>query len=90
MIIKLHVYCFYIGFLWKQNHLINDNGWTIDPYQRLTICFAEAVILYHSLYFKAISISVAIRRRRKAFIYHKFIHTHNLLYYHKAGDQASF
>lgn len=32
---------------------------------------------------------LTIRRRRKAFIYHKFIHTHNLLHYHKAGDQAS-
>ena len=29
------------------------------------------------------------RRRRSAFIYHTFIHTHNLLHYHKAGDQAS-
>ena len=29
------------------------------------------------------------RRRRSAFSYHTFIHTHNLLHYHKAGDQAS-
>ena len=38
--------------------------------------------------FKALSMGLTIRRRRKAFIYHKFIHTHNLLHYHKAGDQA--
>ena len=29
------------------------------------------------------------RRRRSAFIYHTFIHTHNLLHYYKVGDQAS-
>ena len=30
-----------------------------------------------------------IRRRRRSFIYHKFIHTHNLPHYYKVGDQAS-
>ena len=29
------------------------------------------------------------RKRRSAFIYHTFIHTHNLLHYYKVGDQAS-
>ena len=29
------------------------------------------------------------RRRRSVFIYHTFIHTHNLLHYYKVGDQAS-
>ena len=29
------------------------------------------------------------RRRRSAFNYHTFIHTHNLLHYYKVGDQAS-
>ena len=29
------------------------------------------------------------RRRRSAFIYLTFIHTHNLLHYHEVGDQAS-
>ena len=29
------------------------------------------------------------RRRRSAFIYHTFIHTHNLLHYYKVGNQAS-
>ena len=31
----------------------------------------------------------SLRRRRSAFIYHTFIHTHNLLHYYKVGDQAS-
>ena len=29
------------------------------------------------------------RRRRSAFTYHTFIHTHNLIHYYKVGDQAS-
>ena len=29
------------------------------------------------------------RRRRSAFIYLTFIHTHNRLHYYKVGDQAS-
>ena len=29
------------------------------------------------------------RRRRSAFIYHTFIHTHNLLHYYKVGNQDS-
>ena len=31
----------------------------------------------------------SLRRRTSAFIYHTFIHTHNLLHYYKVGDQAS-
>ena len=35
------------------------------------------------------SLSRRRRRRRSAFIYHAFIHTHNLLHYYKVRDQAS-
>ena len=62
----------------------------------ITLCFLisiSAVIL--KLMLKITSISrrdfgeYLRRRRRSAFIYHTFIHTHNLLHYYKVGDQAS-
>ena len=64
--------------------------------QNISLCFLisiSAVIL--KLMLKITSISPRYlgeylrRRRRSAFIYHTFIHTHNLLHYYKVGDQAS-
>ena len=64
--------------------------------QNVSLCFLisiSAVIL--KLMLKITSISprdfgeYLRRRRRSAFIYHTFIHTHNLLHYYKVGDQAS-
>ena len=65
--------------------------------QDISLCFLmpiSAVILKLMLKITSISPrdlgeSLRRRRRRGAFIYHTFIHTHNLLHYHKAGDQAS-
>ena len=49
---ELHVSCFYIiGSLWRQNHL-RMGGHLIQPHRGLTICFVEAVIVYHSLYLR--------------------------------------
>ena len=42
---------FIIGSLWRQNHL-RMGGHLIQPHQGLTICFVEAVIVYHSLYLR--------------------------------------
>ena len=64
--------------------------------QNISLCFLisiSAVIL--KLMLKITSISprdlgeYLRRRRRSAFIYHTFIHTHNLLHYYKVGDQVS-
>ena len=65
--------------------------------QNISLCFLisiSAVIL--KLMLKITSISPrdlweSLRRRRSAFIYLTFIHTHNynLLHYYKVGDQAS-
>ena len=67
--------------------------------QNISLCFLipiSAVILKLMLKMTSIfprdlgeSLRRRRRRRRSAFIYHTFIHTHNLLHYHKAGDQAS-
>ena len=67
--------------------------------QNISLCFLipiSAVILKLMLKITTIfprdlgeSLRRRRRRRRSAFIYHTFIHTHNLLHYHKAGDQAS-
>ena len=63
--------------------------------QNISLCFLipiSAVILKLILKIKSIfprDLGQSLRRRRSPFIYHTFIHTHNLLHYHKAGDQAS-
>ena len=64
--------------------------------QNITLCFLisiSAVILKLMLKITSISprdLGESLRRkRRRAFIYHTFIHTHNLLHYYKVGDQAS-
>ena len=64
--------------------------------QNISLCFLipiSAVILKLMLKITTIfprDLGESLRRRRRsAFIYHTFIHTHNLLHYHKAGDQAS-
>ena len=66
--------------------------------QNISLCFLipiSAVILKLMLKITSIfprDLGESLRRRRRrrsAFIYHTFIHTHNLLHYHKAGDQAS-
>ena len=64
--------------------------------QHLSLCFLisiSAVILKLMLKITSISprdLGESLRRRRRsAFIYHTFIHTHNLLHYYKVGDQAS-
>ena len=63
--------------------------------QNISLCFLisiSAVILKLMLKITPISprdLGEYIRRRRRSFIYHKFIHTHNLLHYYKVGDQAS-
>ena len=61
--------------------------------QNISLCFLisiSTVIL--KLMLKITSISPRdlgeYLRRRSAFIYHTFIHTHNLLHYYKVGDQA--
>ena len=67
--------------------------------QNVSLCFLisiSAVILKLMLKITSISprdlgeyLRRRRRRRRSAFIYHTFIHTHNLLHYYKVGDQAS-
>ena len=66
--------------------------------QNISLCFLipiSAVILKLMLKITSIfprDLGESLRRRRRrrsAFIYHTFTHTHNLLHYHKAGDQAS-
>ena len=64
--------------------------------QNISLCFLipiSAVILKLMLKITTIfprDLGESLRkRRRSAFIYHTFIHTNNLLHYHKAGDQAS-
>ena len=67
--------------------------------QNISLCFLisiSAVILKLMLKITSISprdLGESLRRRRRrrrsAFIYHTFIHTHNLLHYYKVGDQAS-
>ena len=63
--------------------------------QNISLCFLisiSAVILKLMLKITSISpcdLGEYLRRRRSAFIYHTFIHTHNLLHYYKVGDQAS-
>ena len=61
----------------------------------ISLCFLisiSAVILKLMLKITSIpprDLGESLRRiRRGAFIYHTFIHTHNLLHYYKVGDQA--
>ena len=63
--------------------------------QNISLCFLisiSAVILKLKLKITPISprdLGKYLRKRRSAFIYHTFIHTHNILHYYKVGDQAS-
>ena len=65
--------------------------------QNIILCFLipiSAVILklmlkITTIFPRDLGESLRRRRRRSAFIYHTFIHTHNLLHYYKVGDQAS-
>ena len=63
--------------------------------QNISLCFLisiSAVILKLMLKITSISprdLGESLRRKRSAFIYHTFIHTHNLIHYYKVRDQAS-
>ena len=63
--------------------------------QNISLCFLisiSAVMLKLMLIITSISprdLAESLRRRRRAYFYHTFIHTHNLLHYYKVGDQAS-
>ena len=63
--------------------------------QNISLCFLisiSAVMLKLMLIITSISpcdLAESLRRRRSAYIYHTFIHTHNQLRYYKVGDQAS-